>query len=287
MTATPALGGVRIVTMAQNVPGPLAAARLRAAGAHVTKVEPLDGDPLLTHSAAWHAELHRDIPIERLDLKGDSGHARLRALLADADVFMTSHRPSALARLRLAPSDLHQRLPGLRLLRIVGDTTKPDVPGHDLTYQAQVGLLDERMPRTLLADVLASERAYAGVFVLLRQPPGSVLDVGLVQSLDSAIAPLRHGLTAPEGVLGGAATRYRIYATREGHIAVAALEPHFERALHAKLGLSSGSDLAAHFRARSADEWEAWAREHDLPIAAIRGPRPLPAPIERDRGRAG
>jgi alpha-methylacyl-CoA racemase len=183
---------------------------------------------------------------------------------------MTSHRPAALARLGLDPVTLASRVPRLRLLRIVGSVSAPDVPGHDLTYQAQVGMLDDRMPRTLLADVLASERAYAGVFALLRQPTGSVLDVGLVDSLDSALAPLRHGLTTPDGVLGGAAPRYRLYDTRSGRVAVAALEPHFERALCAQLGVPPGHDLSAVMRERSADEWDAWARAHDLPIVALR-----------------
>src|SRR6476620_4693658 len=34
------LDGIRVITTAQNVPGPLAAARLRQAGASVTKIEP-------------------------------------------------------------------------------------------------------------------------------------------------------------------------------------------------------------------------------------------------------
>jgi crotonobetainyl-CoA:carnitine CoA-transferase CaiB-like acyl-CoA transferase len=46
------LDGVRVVTTAQNVPGPLAAARMREAGARVTKIEPPAGDPFLTLSPA-------------------------------------------------------------------------------------------------------------------------------------------------------------------------------------------------------------------------------------------
>ena len=38
------LDGVRVVSTAQNVPGPLAAARMREAGARVIKVEPPHGD---------------------------------------------------------------------------------------------------------------------------------------------------------------------------------------------------------------------------------------------------
>src|SRR4051812_33994599 len=87
------LDGVRVVTVAQNVPGPLAAARMRRAGARVTKVEPPEGDPFLALSAEWHTELHEGIAIERLDLKSDAGRARMAVLLDDADIFLTSQRP--------------------------------------------------------------------------------------------------------------------------------------------------------------------------------------------------
>ena len=264
------LDGVRIVTMAQNVPGPLAAARLRDAGARVTKIEPPAGDPFLALSPAWHAEMHAGITIERVDLKSRDGSAQVVRLLRDADVFLTSQRPSALARLGLDPATLTSLTPGIRMLRIVGSVRDPEQPGHDLTYQAQAGLLGDRMPRSLAADVMASERAFAGTLALLRQPPGSVMDVGLVESLDSMLASLRHGLTAPGGVLGGGAFRYGLYETKDGRIAVAALEPHFDRGLHQALDLPVGADPSSRFRERTAVEWEAWARDRALPIVAVR-----------------
>jgi alpha-methylacyl-CoA racemase len=105
---------------------------------------------------------------------------------------------------------------------------------------------------------------------LLRLPPGSVMDVGLVESLDPLLASLRHGLTAPGGALGGGAPRYGVYRAKSGCIAVAALEPHFETRLYRELDLSVGSDPSPRFLERTASEWEAWARERDLPIVAIR-----------------
>jgi alpha-methylacyl-CoA racemase len=273
MYSTRFLDGIRVVTIAQNVPGPLAAARIRQAGAEVIKIEPPAGDPFLALSPAWHAEMHEGISIQRLDLKTDEGRARLAVLLADTDVFITSQRPSALARLSLDPDSLRSRSPRLRMLRIVGTVNDPEQPGHDLTYQAQAGLLGDGMPRTLAADVMTSERAFAGVLSLLRQPPGSVLDVGLVESLEPMLAPLRHGLTAPNGTLGGGAPRYGVYSAKTGRIAVAALEPHFERELYRHLELPIGSDPSACFLERTAIEWEAWASERDLPIVVVRGER--------------
>lgn len=273
MRSTRFLEGIRIVTMAQNVPGPLAAARLRQAGARVTKIEPPGGDPFLALSPAWHAEMHEDIAIERLDLKAEDGRARVGELLGDAELFITSQRPSALVRFRLDPDTLRQRMPRLRMLRIVGSVRDPEHPGHDLTYQAMAGLLGESMPRTLAADVMASERAVAAALVLLRQPAGSVVDIGLVESLEPLLASLRHGLTTPGGPLGGGAWRYGVYPARVGRVAVAALEPHFATRLYEELGVPIGSDPSAHFLVRTAAEWEAWGRERDLPVVAVQDPR--------------
>ncbi len=52
VTAAP-LAGIRVVAVATNVPGPVAAARLRELGASVTKVEPPEGDPLGIVAPAW------------------------------------------------------------------------------------------------------------------------------------------------------------------------------------------------------------------------------------------
>ena len=263
------LDGVRVVTMAQYVPGPLAVARLRDAGARITKIEPPAGDPMRELSRTWHAEMHAGIDIEWIDLKTGDGLARVMALLGDADVFITSQRPSTLQRLRLDPDSLRESIPRLHVLRIVGSVNDPERVGHDLTYQAQSGLLSDAMPRTLAADVMASERVFAAVLALLRQPPGARMDVGLVESLDPLIAPLRHGLTAPEGTLGGAAPRYRLYAAKGGHVAIAALEPHFELKLYQLLGVEPG-DLSARLLDRTAADWEKWAVDHGLPIVAVK-----------------
>ena len=260
----------RVVSIAQNVPGPLAVARLRHAGASVVKVEPLAGDPFLELSRDWYAEMHEGIGVERLDLKSEHGYSRIVELLHDSDLLVTSQRPSALARLRLDPASVGSKCHRLRYLRIVGSVRDPEQPGHDLTYQAQAGLVGDAMPRTLLADIMTSERAFAAAVQLLYGAPGASMDIGLVESLEPLIAPIRHGLTTPSGILGGAAARYRIYRTKEGRVAVAALESHFETRLHDAIGTAVGTSLDECFLARTADEWEAWARDHDLPIVAVK-----------------
>src|SRR5581483_11764846 len=99
---------------------------------------------------------------------------------------------------------------------------------HDLTYQADAGLVRDALPQALVADVMASEHEFGEAVLLLRRPEGSVADIGLSESLAPLAACLRHGLTAPGGILGGGAPRYGVYPALSGYVAVAALEPHFE-----------------------------------------------------------
>jgi crotonobetainyl-CoA:carnitine CoA-transferase CaiB-like acyl-CoA transferase len=261
---------LRLVSIALNVPGPVAVSRLVQRGAAAIKIEPPSGDPLATLCPAWYDELHRGMRVERLDLKSPAGQAALDEHLSTCDVFITSQRPGALSRLGLDQPSLSRRFPAVRHLHIVGDTAHPELAGHDLTYLAQHGLLHRSMPLTLIADMVGAERACGAALELMRQPPGSHCVVGLADGIHDLAAPLRSGLTRPGGPLGGGNPAYGIYAARDGAVAVAALEPHFRARLYESLGLADGSDPSAVFTTKTAAEWESWARERDLPIAALR-----------------
>jgi len=260
--------------MALNLPGPLAVAHLAEEGAGVTKIEPPAGDPLAAICASLYNQLHRHVHVERVDLKSAGGDSRIRTLLGDADVFISSQRPSALARLGLDSVSLAP----IRWLNIVGERAQPEVAGHDLTYLARAGLLRDELPVTVLADVMGSERAFSAVLLLLRQPPGTHAEVGLYDSLDSLAAPLRHGLTAPGALLGGGLPAYGIYPAKEGTVAIAALEPHFRERLYRALALAPESDLRAVMLERTAEEWERWGEQYDVPIARVRAPAANPSP---------
>lgn len=272
MTGPGVLAGLSVVTLAPNLPGPLAAAALRDDGARVVKVEPPGGDPLKALSAGWYADLHRGVEVWTLDLKTDAGQAELRALLAGADLLLTSSRPSALARLGLSPAALDADFPHLCRVRIVGDTRDPETPGHDLTYQAAAGLLDPMnpaMPRTLLADVLGGREAYAAALALLlgRERGSAERErvVGLGDAARFAAAPLRYGLTAPGGLLSGAQATYRLYRTADGWVAAAPLEAHFAGRWMATLGPHAERTLAGHPTAH----WVDVAAREDLPLVAV------------------
>lgn len=274
------LAGVRIVSLALNVPGPVAVGMLRDLGAAVTKVEPPGGDPLASISGAWYAELVRGIDVVALDLKAQPGRARLDELLTGADVLVTSSRPAALARLGLGPDDLRRRHPGLSHVAIVGyPSPRLDVAGHDLTYQAQQGLVaPPALPATLVSDLAGAQQAVIATLALLvaqaRGAPGGRVDVSLSEAARAFAAPIGHGLTTPGGLLGGGFAGYGLYRARHGWVAVAALEPHFRAGLERELGVrpDDHAGLARVFATRAALEWASWAEVHDLPIVAVRMP---------------
>jgi alpha-methylacyl-CoA racemase len=255
--------------MAQNVPGPVAIARAVAEGASAIKIEAPWGDPLEDLCNAWYRELHNGVRVERLDLKSAAGMAHLREFLSDADVFVASHRPSALARLGLDAASLSGPFAALRHINIVGDTASPEEPGHDLTYQARAGLLQDAMPLTLIADMAGAERAHAAIKDVMHEPGASRV-VGLYDALRDLAAPLHYGLTSSGGPLNGSNPAYAIYPTREGAIAVGALEPHFRARLYEGLGVPDGADPGEVFKTRAAIEWEQWAAARDLPLVKCR-----------------
>lgn len=271
------LAGVSVVTIAVNLPGPVAAARLRGFGADVTKIEPPDGDPLEASAPAWYRELAADQHVVRLDLKDEAGRVELDGLLERADVFLTAQRPEALERLGLGWDALHARFPRLSQVAIVGYAS-PDAgrPGHDLNYVAAHGLVaPPGLPRTLVADLGGAEAAVsaalAAVLARNRTGEGLFVEVALAEAAERFAAPLHHGLTAGGGVLGGGHPGYGLYETSDGWVSVAALEPHFARRLCGELGLEelSHDDLANRFREQAADAWERWAAERDLPIEKV------------------
>jgi alpha-methylacyl-CoA racemase len=263
------LAGVRLVSLAQNLPGPLALSRLVTEGATAVKIEPPAGDPMRGFCPPWYREMHRRVLIARIDLKSAEGRKRLDALLAHADLLLTSQRLSALARLGITARALARQHPGLRWLNLVGDTADPERPGHDLTYQAQAGLVGREMPRTLVADLMGAERAVSAALLLLRRAPPCSGVVGLQDVVHAAALPRTFGLTTADGILGGALPAYQIYDTRDGRVAIAALEPHFRTRLYDELSLADGTDLSDIMRTRTARAWARWAERRDLPIARI------------------
>ena len=271
------LEGLRGVSLAINLPGPVAARRLADMGMHWTKVEPPQGDPVQHLGTGLYEALSAGMDVLTLDLKVSADRGRLDAMLTEADVALAATRPAALHRLGLGPEDVARQFPRLCFVAITGFAPPHEnEPGHDLTYQAALGMLEPpAMPRVLVADMAGAERAAQDALGLLvqrsRTGRGGYVHCSLADAARNFALTLHYGVTTPGGLLGGGLSNYRIYATSEGYLACGALEPHFLQRLMQALEVTSPDHEAFEqiFLQRTAREWEDWAREQDLPLAAI------------------
>jgi alpha-methylacyl-CoA racemase len=271
------LDGVRVVSLATNLPGPIAAARLTALGASVTKIEPPGGDALEPASPRWYAELTSGQRILVLDLKDPEDRARLDDDLNVADLLITAMRPSALARLGLA--NLADSYPGLSHVEIVGyDGDREEVVGHDLNYQAAHGTLQPpALPTVPVADLLGAERVVSAALLLLlareRTAASGHQRVVLDEAARDAGAAIRHGLTGPGTVLGGGQPLYGIYESADGYLALGAIESHFAARVREALGTElTHAALRRAFAAHDTDYWTEWADRLDIPLTRVVGP---------------
>lgn len=274
------LEGMVVVNLAVNLPGPAAARRLRHLGASAVKVEPPSGDPMELYNADWYRDMAVGQTVVRIDLKSAEGLAHLNGLLATADLLITASRPSALCRLGLGWEELHRKFSRLCQVAIVGyPAPRENEAGHDLTYQASLGLLNPpHMPRTLLADMAGAEQTVSTAMALLlnreRGREAGYAEVALSSAAEAMAEPLRYGSTAPGALLGGGIPEYNLYEARDGWVALAALEPHFKSRLEEALRVSTREEYRAAFADRSAREWQEWGREQDIPIIVAEEKKP-------------
>ena len=217
------LAGVRVLSLALNLPGPAALLRCRAMGASCVKFEPPTGDPMGHYNKAAYAALHEGVDVRTADLKTEAGQEELHRTLEETDVLLTSFRPSALDKLGLGWAALHARHPALSQVAIVGEPgARAEEPGHDLTYLAESGLVTgTELPPTLYADmggaVLASEAVLKALLHARAAPgTGAYLEVALNAAADWLARPRPWGLTRPSGAVGGAHAGYRVYPCRDG-----------------------------------------------------------------------
>ncbi len=240
------LKGVRILSLALNLPGPAALLRCKRMGAACIKLEPpappdappgVTGDPMSSYSRTGYEALHAGIRIAKVNLKTEAGQKALHRELAKADVLLTSFRPRALTKLGLAWKSLHTQYPALSLVAIVGAAgARAEEAGHDLTYQADSGLITGLdLPPTLYADMggalLASEAVLQAVLLQRQKGLGSFIEVALADAATHLAMPRIWGAMAPDTILGGAHAGYRVYPCQDGRVALAALEPHFAKSL--------------------------------------------------------
>lgn len=280
------LKGIRILSLALNLPGPAALMRCQQMGARCVKLEPPAADPMRVYCPPAYAALHQGIRTGVADLKTDAGQKALHRELGKADVLLTSFRPSALAKLGLTWKELRQQYPQLSQVAIIGSAgARAEEAGHDLTYLADMGLVTGLdLPATLYADMggslMASQAVLQAVMYRLAKGKGTYVEVALSSAAGYLALPRIWGLTTPGAAVGGGHAGYQVYPCKNGRVALAALEPHFAARLctAASIATSGGQAMfepntrhaiAAWLLGKTRKQLDDLALKKDIPLQTL------------------
>src|SRR5437763_559974 len=289
MDQTQPFAGIEVVEFGQFIAVPFCAQVLAEGGAHVIKVEALEGDPVRQLAQLAPGETRHFVSRNRgkhalpLDLRHPKAARVIERLLGRADVVLTNFRPGLAEEFGLDGASLEARYPRL----VVGNVSAfgrrgPDarLAGMDLVVQARTGLL-------------------AGL--------GKVQD-GLPASDDAPVADYMCAMTLAELRAAGRSFEeqvalspqvrtpgmvnvyFRTYATKDGVRGVACVSPGLQRAFMKAVGLgdevhekaiADRDAVARHYGAlrprveavlagRTTDEWRKIFDAHGLPASDVR-----------------
>jgi crotonobetainyl-CoA:carnitine CoA-transferase CaiB-like acyl-CoA transferase len=241
----------------------------------------------------------------RLNLKTDGGREVLLRLVGESDVVLESFRPGVLDRLGVGYEAMHAVNPAIVYCAITGygqDGPLRERSGHDMNYLGLVGLLgltgDAGGPPVQAAGQIAdlgggALMAAFGILAALRERDrsgeGQLVDVSMADGALSWLAMVAARYLA-EGVvprrghleLAGSLVCYRPYECADGWVTLGALEPKFWQAWcrgvgredlveqqFARAGSEAHREVEALFRARTREEWRAFASEHDCCLEPV------------------
>ncbi|MFZ9887783.1 MAG: CaiB/BaiF CoA transferase family protein [Myxococcota bacterium] len=316
------LAGVRVLDLSRLFPGPYCTLLLADLGAEVVCVDDVRGGDFLRflpplapdgQGAVFHA-LRRGKRSVALDLRSAEGKDTLTALIGVADVLVEGFRPGVLERLGFDPHQLVDAHPGLVVCRISGYGQTGPLrlrAGHDLNYVARAGVLGMMATPDVLpmqvADLAGGSwpAALQIVSALWRRQAtgkGAVIDVNMAAGARATLVmPLarramsRESIGGGRDLLAGAVPAYGVYPTRDGHLAVAALEPRFFLGFLDVIGLpelkdsglSTGHEaervrtqIAERLRTKTTAEWVGLFDGRDVCV------EPIVSPDNDDEGRA-
>jgi crotonobetainyl-CoA:carnitine CoA-transferase CaiB-like acyl-CoA transferase len=150
MDSSRPFAGIEVVEFGQFIAVPFCAQLLAEGGAHVIKIEALEGDPVRQLTPLPGGDTRHFLSRNRgkrslpLDLRHPRAKAVIDALLARADVVLTNFRPGLAEEFGLDAASLAPRFPRL----VVGNVSAfgrhgPDaqLAGMDLVVQARTGLM--------------------------------------------------------------------------------------------------------------------------------------------------
>jgi hypothetical protein len=191
---------LRVVDLSALWAGPLCGAVLAALGAEVVKVESLrrpDAGRMATPE--FYARLNAAKAELALDFGEASDRGRLRRMMLEADVVITSARPRAFDQLGLAPADIFAERPDLVWVAISGygwtgeDAGRVAFGDDAAAAGGLVAWSARNEPRFLgdaLADPLTGLAAAAGALRALGEGGGAMVDAALARTAAGAAAEL-------------------------------------------------------------------------------------------------
>ena len=315
------LQGIRVVDLTAMVMGPYCTQIMADMGADVIKVEPPAGDNTRYISvgpapgmAGVFVNVNRGKRSVVLDLRAEEGRDALRALIADADVFIHSMRGKAIAKLGFAYDDVAAIKPDIVYTNCYGYGRRgPDAdrPAYDDTIQAECGIpaVQQQLTGeasyvgTIMADKVAGMTAlYATMMALFhreRTGEGQEVEVAMFETM-AAFMLVEHANGAMfSPPLGPAvyprtvAPNRRPYETKDGHIAaliyndkhwaafIAAVQPDWHRAEYDTLEQRAKQIdtvyglVAQTLKERTTAQWLDLFRELEIPAAPIQSPDAL------------
>ncbi|MBK8089806.1 MAG: CoA transferase [Chitinophagaceae bacterium] len=250
------LQDIIVVDFSQFLSGPSAALRLADMGAQVIKVErPGTGDicrelyvsdvMIEGESTIFHA-INRNKQSYAADLKNPDDLAKVKLLLAKADVMMHNFRPGVMERIGLDYETVKQINPGIVYAEVSGYGTEgpwKDLPGQDLLLQSASGLTwlsnnhdeDPTPMGVAVVDIMAGTHVAQGILAALYKKgisgEGALIQVSMFESIldfqfevltsyynDGRQLPVRGAVNSAHAYI---AAPYGIYKTNDSYIALA------------------------------------------------------------------
>ncbi|MCL6638150.1 MAG: CoA transferase [Firmicutes bacterium] len=302
------LQGLRVLDLSRLAPGPYCSLLLADLGADVIKVEaPVTGDYLRTmfppvrEQSAFFISLNRNKRSLTVDLKSAGGREIILRLAQKSDILLEGFRPGVMGKLGLGYEEIKKVNPRLVYCSLSGygqNGPYRDLPGHDLNYVAQGGLLglsgEEGGPPVApgipMSDLIGGMMAAIGILAAVRcrdaSGLGQYVDIAMMDAIVALLGmyTVQFGATGilPErgkGFITGILPRYRVYETKDGrYMALGALEDKFWQNFCLAVGradLANGScgsgaakktmeEIQAIFSQRTQAEWVEFFKEIDV-----------------------
>lgn len=297
------LRGVRIADFSLLLPGPFATVIMADLGADVVKVEPPAGDFARQMPVAMFRMANRNKRSMTLDLKHKDAGEVVARLARWADVAIEGYRPGVADRVGIGYKHLSAINPRLVYCSLSGyGQTGPDTmhPGHDLNYLAAGGVMalpghwmePPKRAGIPIADLVGGSYASIAILSAITERNvtgrGAYLDLSLAETALS-LAAVRHGPELDHHCRDHMYPTNDLFETKDGkHIAFGIVEQHFWQALvdacaaiapdlkdprwsdepgRRQHGDELSLRLKALMKTRTADEWFAIFKGHDVPAS--------------------